>query len=73
MFQLVLYVEEMRSRRDVRDVTGRLRDVSGVEIVVADMNQSLVRVSGSMTVDAVLAAFAGSGYVPDLVWRTPET
>ena len=71
MTQLVLYVDEMRCRRGVREVTARLRDVSGVEIVEADVSQSLVRVGGSMTVDEVLTAFVGSGYVPQLVGQTP--
>jgi len=70
MTQLILYVEVMRSRREVREVTGRLRDVSGVETVTADPSQSLVRVGGSMTVEAVLTAFASSRYAPQLVGRT---
>ena len=70
MTQLILYVEEMRSRREVREVTGRLRDVSGVETITADPSRSLVRVGGSMTVEAVLEAFASAGYAPQLVGRT---
>ena len=70
MTQLILYVEEMRGRRGVRDVTARLRDVLGVEIVTADLSSSLVRVGGSMTVDEVLTAFVGSDYSPQLVGQT---
>ena len=68
--QLVLYVDEMRGRRAVRDVTSRPRDVSGVEIVTVDLGQSLGRISGSTTVDEVLSAFVGSGYALQLVSPT---
>lgn len=70
MTQLVLYVDEMRGRRAVRDVTSRARDVSGVEIVTVDLGQSLIYLCGSMTVDEVLSAFVGSGYSLQLVGPT---
>jgi copper chaperone CopZ len=69
---LVLHVDGMKGRHDVRYVTGRLRDVSGVEVVTADPTRSLVHVGGSMTVDAAIAVFAGSHYLPRLVAVLPE-
>jgi hypothetical protein len=50
----------------VREVTARLRDVTGVERVTADPVRSVVHLSGSMTQDDVLAAFAGTTYRPVL-------
>ena len=67
MSELTLHVAGMGCRRCVREVTGRLRDVAGVQTVVADSATSTVRVSGSMTVQAVLEAFTGTGYHPALV------
>jgi copper chaperone CopZ len=66
MRQLSLVVGGMGCRRCVRDVTARLRDVPGVETVRADPGSCAVRLTGSMTVDAVLAAFTGTSYRPRL-------
>jgi len=64
---MTLYVGGMGCRRCVREVTGRLRDVPGVQMVVADSATSTVRLGGSMTVEDVLDAFVGTTYRPDFV------
>jgi copper chaperone CopZ len=66
MRQLDLSVGGMSSRRAVREVTARLRDVPGVETVSADPHSCLVRLSGTMQPAAVLAAFTGTSYRPRL-------
>jgi copper chaperone CopZ len=67
MSELTLYVAGMGCRRCVREVTARLRDVSGVQMVVADAATSTVRLSGSMPVEDVLDALAGTTYRAVLV------
>ncbi len=67
MSEMTLYVGGMGCRRCVREVTARLRDVSGVQTVVADSATSTVRLGGSMTVEDVLDAFTGTAYRPDFV------
>ena len=67
MSQMTLYVAGMGCRRCVREVTARLRDVSGVQTVVADSATSTVRLGGSMTVEDVLDAFVGTTYRPDFL------
>ena len=67
MSEMTLYVGGMGCRRCVREVTARLRDVPGVQMVVADSATSTVRLGGSMTVEDVLDAFTGTGYRPDFV------
>ena len=64
MRQLNLFVDGMSCRRDVREVTARLRDVPGVETVSADPRDCVVRLSGSMELADVLAAFTGTTYRP---------
>ena len=66
MRQLNLFVGGMSSRRCVREVTARLRDVAGVETVTADPGDGVVRLSGSMQLADVLAAFTGTTYRPQL-------
>jgi copper chaperone CopZ len=66
MRQLHLVVGGMSCRRCVREVTARLRDVPGVETVSADPGSCAVRLTGSMTVGDVLAAFTGTSYRPRL-------
>jgi copper chaperone CopZ len=51
-------------RHCVREVTGWLRDVRGVETIVADASTGTVVLSGTMTVADVLATFTGSAYTP---------
>jgi copper chaperone CopZ len=67
MSEMTLYVGGMGCRRCVREVTARLRDVPGVQTVVADSATSTVRLGGSMTVEDVLDAFVGTTYRPDFV------
>jgi copper chaperone CopZ len=66
MRQLSLFVGGMGCRRCVREVTARLRDVPGVETVSADPGNCAVRLTGSMRLDDVLAAFTGTTYRPRL-------
>jgi copper chaperone CopZ len=66
MRHIRLFVGGMSCRRCVREVTARLRDVPGVETVVADAERSEVRLSGAMTTADVLAAFTGTTYRPEL-------
>ena len=62
MRQLNLFVGGMSCRRCVREVTARLRDVPGVETVSANLGDCVVRLSGSMKLADVLAAFTGTTY-----------
>jgi len=62
MPQLNLFVGGMSSRRSVREVTARLRDVPGVETISADPGDCAVRLSGSMQLADVFAAFTGTTY-----------
>ena len=62
-----LVVGGMGCRRCVREITARLRDVPGVETVVADASTSAIRLSGTMALADVLGAFEGSTYAPHLV------
>ncbi|MFC4783943.1 cation transporter [Nocardioides sp. MAHUQ-72] len=64
-----LFVGGMSCRRCVREVTRRLRDVPGVQTVMADAGLSQVRLSGTMTVVDVLAAFRGTTYVARVLDR----
>ncbi|MCY4728560.1 cation transporter [Nocardioides sp. STR2] len=66
MDELELTVSGMSCRRCVREVTARLRDVAGVERVVADPLRSTIHLVGSMTRADVLAAFEGTTYRPVL-------
>ena len=66
MRQLNLFVGGMSCRRCVREVTARLRDVPGVETVSANPGDCTVRLSGSMQLADVLAAFTGTTYRPQL-------
>ena len=55
MRDLHLLVGGMGCRHCVREVTARLRDVPGVERVVADASTNRVRLTGSMSRTDVLA------------------
>jgi copper chaperone CopZ len=67
MSELTLQVAGMGCRRCLREVTARLRDVPGVQTVIADAATSTVRLGGAMTVDDVLDAFTGTTFRPELV------
>ena len=62
MSTMTLYVGGMHCRRCVREVTARLRDVTGVETVTADAGRSVVRLTGSMTSGDVLGTFTRTTY-----------
>lgn len=66
MDEIDLIVGGMSCRRCVREVTARLRDVPGVQRVIADPGRSMVHLTGSMTRPDVLAALAGTNYRPVL-------
>ena len=68
---VTLSIGTMRCRRCVREVTGWLRDVAGVDTVVADATAGTVVLVGTMVIADVLAVFAGSDYVPELVATAP--
>ena len=67
MSEMTLYVGGMHCRRCVREVTARLRDVTGVETVTADTGRSVVRLTGSMTSGDVLDTFTGTNYRVELL------
>lgn len=71
MRDLHLLVVGMGCRRCVRDVTARLRDVPGVERVVADASTNRVQLAGSMSRADVLAALAGADFVVRLGAEPP--
>ena len=60
-----LFVDGMGCRR-VREVTRRLRDVSGVQTVAVDTARS-VAPPGAMAADDILEAFASLTYRPRLL------
>lgn len=67
MRELVLFVHGMGCRRCVREVTARLRDVPGVETVSANPSDCVVRLSGSMQLPEVFAAFTGTTFRPQVI------
>ena len=67
MRDIQLHVDGMTCRRCVREVTARLRDIPGVETVVADATRSQVRLSGLITDADVLSAFEGTRYRPEII------
>lgn len=73
MSHLTLYVGGMGCRRCLREVTGMLRDIPGVETLAADAARSIVRLGGTMAATEILAAFSGSTYVPRLLDDAPPT
>ena len=73
MSQMTLSVGGMSCRRCVREVSARLRDVAGVETVVANAGTSTVRLNGLMAPDDVLRAFTSTNYRPEIVANSGET
>lgn len=73
MPEVRLSVGSMQCRHCVREVTGWLRDVVGVETITADARTGTVILGGTMTVAGVLAVFAGSDYTPRVMDPAPGT
>ena len=73
MPEVRLSVGSMRCRHCVREVTGWLRDVPGVETVAADARTGTVVVGGTMDVADVLAVFVGSTYSPQVLGDPSST
>ena len=73
MPEVRLSVGSMRCRHCVREVTGWLRDVVGVETITADAKTGRVVLGGTMTVADVLAVFAGSDHTAHVVAAAPAT
>ena len=71
MRTMSLFVDGMGCRRCVREVTRRLRDVSGVQTVAVDTGRSVVSLTGTMTADDVLGAFTSLTYRPRLLDDMP--
>jgi copper chaperone CopZ len=67
MPEIRLSVGSMNCRHCVRQVTGWLRDVAGVETITADATTGTVILGGTMTAADVLAVFAGSDYPPQVI------
>lgn len=63
MPELSLFVRGMGCRGCVREVTARLRDVAGVDRVVADVQRHRVHLHGSMVLPDVLDALAPTTFV----------
>jgi copper chaperone CopZ len=63
MPELSLFVRGMGCRGCVREVTARLRDVEGVDRVVADVQHHRVHLHGSMVLSDVLDALAPTTFV----------
>lgn len=72
MGHLKLSIPGMGCRKCVREVTARLRDVIGVETVVADAGSHEVVLVGDMAATDVLNAFVDSGYSPVIIHQVDE-
>ena len=73
MPEVKLAVGSMQCRHCVREVTGWLRDVAGVETITAEAKTGTVVVRGTMAVEDILAVFAGSDYTPQVADAAPAT
>jgi copper chaperone CopZ len=59
---VIVSVPDMCCRHDVRAVTGRLRDLDGVETVQADAGAAVVVVRGTVSEETVRHALAQIGF-----------
>lgn len=71
MRDLHLLVGGMGCRHCVREVTARLRDVPGVERIVADATTNRVLVTGAMSHTDVVGALSGTAFVVRVVADHP--
>ena len=71
MRDLHLLVGGMGCRHCVREVTARLRDVPGVERVVADASTNRVLLTGSMSRADVMGALSETTFVVRVVADRP--
>lgn len=71
MRDLHLLVGGMGCRHCVREVTARLRDVPGVERVVADASTNRVLLTGSMSRSDVISALSETTFVVRVVADRP--
>lgn len=71
MRTIKLSIPGMGCRRCVRQVTSTLRDVPGVQALVADAAANEAVVTGSMSASELLAAFADSKYSPIVITQHP--
>lgn len=62
MRTVTLYVDGMRCRRCVRQATALVRDVAGVDSVMADRSTGLITVRGTMTSDDLLASLKSTDF-----------
>lgn len=69
---IALKIGGMSCRHCVREVSSWLRDVAGVDTVIADAGTSVVRLSGTMTVDDVLGALRELSYPVQLLDEADE-
>ena len=67
MRRFSLSIGGMSCRRCIREVTALLRDVPGVETVVADRDRSLVTVTGSMALGDVRLSLSTTSHSVRLV------
>ena len=72
MDELQIRLSRMGCRRCVRKVSGSLRDVPGVELITAHLDDGLVVIAGTMTREDVLAALAGSKYEAEIVDQSDQ-
>ena len=72
MPELTLLVSAMGCRRCVREVTAHLRDVPGVDRVVADVLRHQVHLVGSMTVADVVDAMSTTPFAIRVLLGTAD-
>jgi hypothetical protein len=63
--EVKLQLPDLDGRRLLRQVTARLRDLPGVDVVHVDGNIGLVIVQGTVSADAVGIALADTGCAVD--------
>lgn len=60
--KIVITVPDMHRRHDVRTVSARIADVSGVSALQVDLVTKTVTVEGYVSVGDITRAIAGAGY-----------